>query len=963
MKFQCNVLFFWFLRCSGASRILRPVLLAFLAALVFSGWQPANAQGSRVNVTTYHYDEARRGQNLSETSLGLGSVNSTSFGKLFSYPVDGFTYTQPLYLSGVLIPGRGARNVAYVATEHDSVFAFDADDPNPASGGLLWKRSFINPAAGITTIPTIEVYPNVDFPAVRPEIGITGTPVIDYNSTTGSGTLYVIVKTREVRGLDIHYVQKLHALDVSSGEDVALPEGQLIADTIFNGSGNPYIHDPANPCVQGIGDGSQGGLVCFNALRQFNRPALALRNGGVWTAFASHGDNGPYHGWILGYNAADLNLMAMFNTTPNGGLAGIWEGGGAPAFDSAGNMYVVTGNGTFRTDDDGTRNYGEAIVKLSPIPSPDGILPVLGFFVPYEQAVLNQFDIDQGSGGISLLPDQPGPHPRLLVQTGKRGKIFLLDRDSLGQYRHGTACDQEPILQTCDGVVQFTPNGTVGGGSYGTPAYFNTGSDQLIYYGGNGDTIKAFRYNPATGNLDLPQVSESEQNFGFTGVTPTISASGTDNAILWGLDVNGYGLPQRPTPSPMLLRATNAKTFSMELYSSNQKGARDQMDNAVKFNTPTVANGHVYVGTQATLEVFGLFPDAFASPADPSNLSATAGLPYPASASIILNWTNNATDATGVEIERSFNGIDFTLLTTVGRNQATYTDTGLLSSVKYFYRVRAVNQVGQSDPSNIASATTHIGGPVLQVSDIFDSQVSLSWTSTAPADGRYTLARSADGSTFTLIATLPSGTTTFTDTVASFGTYFYRVTAANSDNSDRADSNIISAKVGPVSVTHEGGFADHSDLTANANDPSRISPINTIFMGNLIRLTDGRNGQGATVFTNSQVGIRRFTTSFTFQARPGTVPMADGLTFIIQSNSPMALGNSGGGMGFEGVPRSVAIKFDLFNHGRGGYSTGLYVNGHSPDAPSSGEANISLVGTDIGLTSGHPFKVDLPLAS
>lgn len=937
--------------------ILRRSRFAILVSFFLLNWQSVTAQDvpGQVNVTQYHYDLTGTGQNLNEATLSPASVNPVNFGKLFSYPVDGFVYAQPLFLTGVFVAGFGARNVVYVATQGDSVYAFDADNPDPATGGgLLWQRTFTNPAAGVTTIPTIEVYPNPNFPDIRPQIGITGTPVIQYDPTTGTGTLFVIVKTKEIRGADIHYVQRLQALNVGSGADALLPGGQLIADTIFNGPGTPYVHDPANPCVPGTGDGSQAGQVCFNAMRELNRPALVLRNGVVWTAYASHGDNGPYHGWVLGYSATDLSLVATFNTTPNGGLGGIWEGAAAPVFDTAGNIYVVTGNGTFRTDPDGTKNLGETVLKLASTPDKNGILPVLSSFTPFEQAALNQGDVDQGSGGILLLPDQAGAHPHLLVQTGKRGKVYLLDRESLGAYRHGVGCDQEPVLETCDNAVQFTPNGTVGGGSYGTSAYFNTGSDQFVFYGGNGDTIKAFQFNPSTGKLDLPPASQSSQNFGFTGVTPTISAFGHNNAILWGLDVNGFGLPQKPTSSPMILHAYDATDLSKELYSSAQVGARDRMGDGVKFNTPTVANAHVYVGTQISLEVFGLFAEAFTLPPAPSSLMAMPGPPFPAPPSIILNWTNNAPNATGVEIERSLNGKDFTLFTTVGRNQTTYTDNAVESSVKYYYRLRAVNQLGESeDPSNIASATTHIGGPALQVSDVFDSQVSLMWNSAAPSDGHYTVARSLDGVIFTTIATVPGTTTQFTDAVSSFGTYFYQVTAFNADGSDSAVSNIASATVGPENIDHSGGFANHADLTANANT-SR-----SLFMGNVLRLTDGQNGEAGTAFTSTQVGIRKFTTSFTFQARPGTVPMADGLTFIIQSNSAMALGNSGGGMGYSGIQRSVAIKFDLFNHGHGGYSTGLYVDGHNPDVPGPGEADINLVGTPIDLTSGHPFKVDL----
>jgi len=921
--------------------------ILILVTSFFLNWQSVRAQDP-VNVTRYHYDLAGTGQNLNEVTLSPSNVNPTQFGKLFSYPVDGFVYAQPLYLSAVNTP-LGVHNVVYVATEHDSVYAFDADNPNSSTGGgQLWKRSFINPMDGVTTIPGAEVL-STD---IVPEIGITSTPVIDYDPTTHAGTLFVVVKTREVRGSNVHYVQKLHALDVGTGADKIEPDGELIGDTIFNGPGNPYIHDPANPCVPGTGDGSAGGQVCFNALRQLNRPGLALVNGTIYIAYASHGDNGPYHGWVLGYNESNLSLVAKYNTTPNGGLGGIWESAGAPVFDADGNMYVATGNGSFHREPDATKNmYGDSVIKLSTA----GGLSVLDFFTPFEQATLNNQDADQGSGGITLLPDQAGPVTHLLVQTGKRGKIFFLNRDNLGQYRMGPGCSDEPILETCDAVNQFTPIGTIGG-SFGTPGFFFNGVDQFIYYGGVGSPVRAFHVNPGTGQLDLPAASQTVATFGFTGVTPTITAAGQAGGILWALNVNGYGIPARPDPSPMILFAYDASNLTTLLYSSGQTGQRDQMGNGVKFNTPTVANGHAYIGTQTTLEVFGLFEEVSEVPGGPTNLTAMPGPAAPAPPSIILNWVNNASSATGVRIERSLDGIVFAPVSTVGRNVATFTDTTVESSTTYFYRVVAVNQLGDSVASNVASARTHIGAPVLQVDDIFNA-VRLTWTETATTGGQYVAARSFDGSPFNDIGTVAVGTTMFTDsTLSAPGMYFYKVTAFNSDG-DNAASNIISATVGQTGVSHGGGFASHGDLTANAN--AVLFMMRPIFQGNIIRLTDAMNGEAGTVFTNTAVGIRRFTTSFTFQARPGTVPMADGMTFIIQGNSPMALGNSGGGMGFQGVLHSVAIKFDLFNHGHGGYSTGQYVDGHNPDTPTSGEVDVNLVGTGIDLTSGHVFRVDL----
>ena len=891
----------------------------FLLAISF-------AAGQGVDVTEFHNDHARTGQNLNETTLAPGNVNPLSFGKLFSYPVDGFVYAQPLYLS--------ANNTVFVATEHDSVYAFDA-----SGHGLLWKRSFIDPAHGITTVPAADVGPNNTTDLV-PEIGITATPAID----ASGGILYVEVKTKEVRADGNHYVHKLHALDVTTGDELINPAGQVVADTLF--SNGQYIHAAANPCVPGTGQDSQAGKVCFNGLRQLVRPGLTLLNGVIYLASASHGDNTPYHGWVLGYDSTTLQLVTTFNTTPNGGLGGIWESGDPPAFDADGSMYVVTGNGSFHKELDPTLTmYGDSIIKLST----GGGLNVVDFFTPFDQASLNSADADQGSGGIMVLPDQPGDHPHLLLQTGKRGKIYLLDRDHLGDYRQGPGCSDEPILETCDNVYQFAPNGTIGA-SFDTPAYFNDSANQYIYYGGVGNTIRAFPLLfDASRNgvvLSAPAAFQTTASFGFPGTTPAVTANGTQNAIVWAINNNGYGIPARPQPSPAILFAFDASNLST-LYSSDLTGKRDELGSAVKFTTPTIADGRVFVGTQNSLEVLGLFDVAGGPPSAPVGLAAMSGPPAPAPPSITLTWTNTATNATGIKIERSADGTNFLQVSTVGRNESSYTDTGVMASFTYFYRVRATNQVGDSDPSNIASARTHIAAPVLRVSDICANNVVLAWTSTA--DGHYDVARSLDGTSFTTIATVAAPTTTYTDSGLSFGTYFYRITAVNTDG-DQTNSNVMSATVGPVTVSHGSGFAGAKDITVNGS---------ANFTGNKLEITTGDFGQAGSAYANTQVGIRKFTTSFVYQAVPGTTPMADGLTFIIQGNSPMSLGASGGGMAFLNVGKSVAIKFDLFNHGHGGWSTGQYVDGHNPDTPQAGEADINLVGTPIDLTSGHPFKVDI----
>src|SRR5215472_8737840 len=391
-------------------------------------------QAGAVQVLTYHNDNARTGQNLSEVNLTLANVNPSQFGKLFSYPVDGYVYTQPLYMPNLPIPGLGIRNVVFVATQHDSVYAFDADGNAP---GQLWTKSFINPPAGITPVPQ----PNVLNADIVPEIGITGTPVID----PASGTLYVVAKTKEVTTSgEPHFVQRLHALDVTNGAE-KFGGPATIGDTIFNPPPEAYVNT-TNISVPGTGLGSEGGQIKFNALRQNQRPGLVLAGNRVYVAWASHGDTPPYHGWVVGFNKTTLAPETMFNLTPNGKNGGIWMSGGAPAVDDSGNMYLSVGNGTFAltpTDTCGewqfvdghsppcNPGYGDSVLRLSTT----GALSVADFFTPFNQAELERNDQDLGSAGVLLLPGQPGGHPHMLVTSGKgAGKVYLIDRDNMGGF-------------------------------------------------------------------------------------------------------------------------------------------------------------------------------------------------------------------------------------------------------------------------------------------------------------------------------------------------------------------------------------------------------------------------------------------------------------------------------------------------------------------------------------------------
>jgi hypothetical protein len=508
-------------------------------------------------VLTYHNDLARTGENLTETSLTPATVNANTFGQQYSYPVDGQIYAQPLYFPGLTLADGSTHNVVFVATEHDSVYAFDAN-----GGGLLWQTSFIDPANGITSVPAVEL----GSVSITPEVGITGTPVID-NSTD---TLYVVAKTKEVRADGIHYVQRLHALDITSGQETG-GGSFTIGDTMFR---NRNENDLSVP---GTGIGSVNGVVTFNARTQLQRTGLVLTGGLVYAAWASAGDKDPYHGWLVGFDAHTLQPVQVFNDSANDAEGGIWMSGGAPAVDANGHMFLVTGNGAFNPDQG---SYGESVLNLSTAGQP----AVQDFFTPHNWDALNQDDIDLGSSGVILLPDQPGPHPHLMVAGGKEGKIYLLDRDNLGQ-----------VHTDFDNVVQILPGSQV---LFDNPAYFDAGAPESrwVYFAAIGRTLQA--YQLTNGLLSAAPTSQSSTAFGYPGATPSISANGTANGIVWVLELRG--------DDPGVLHAYDALNLGNELYNSEQVAARDEFGPGTKFAIPTIADGKVFVGGATNLAIFGL---------------------------------------------------------------------------------------------------------------------------------------------------------------------------------------------------------------------------------------------------------------------------------------------------------------------------------------------------------------------
>jgi hypothetical protein len=506
------------------------------------------------DVTTYHFDVARDGLNAKETILTPANVNSTQFGKIGFYAVDSKVDGEPLYLANVPI-GNQYHNVLYVVTEHDSVYAFDAD-----SGAQIWKTSIIG--SGETT--------SYDHGCnqISPEIGITSTPVID-RGLGPNGTLFTVGMTEDSSG---NYHQRLHALDVVTGAEVSGSPTEVVAS------------------YPGAGDNSKNGSVVFDPAQYAERAALLLLNGTIYTGWTSHCDYRPYTGWIIGYSETSLQQTQVLNVTPNGNEGSIWMTGDGLGADSSGNIYFLDANGTFDTTFDAhgfpaNGDYGNGMIKLST----SGKLAVADYFQTYDTNAESAADADLGSGGELILPDQAdsnGVVHHLIVGAGKNGNIYLADRDNMGKYN--------PASNPQDNNIYQEVRGQLGGQVYSTPAYFNG----TLYYGAVSDSLKAF---PLTNATLTTYSSQSSTTFPYPGTTPGISANGTQNGIVWALESS--------TGSAGVLHAFDATNLANERYNSGQAAnGRDSFGTGNKFITPLIVNGKVYVGTQTGVAVFGLLP-------------------------------------------------------------------------------------------------------------------------------------------------------------------------------------------------------------------------------------------------------------------------------------------------------------------------------------------------------------------
>jgi hypothetical protein len=960
--------------------------------------------GAQVQVTTEHNDSLRTGQNIQETILTPANVSSSNFQKLFAQSVDGAVYAQPLYVPNVNIPGSGVHNVIYVATEHDSVYAFDADSNTGSNSAPLWQTSFINAADGITTVSDSDIN---CFTAVVPEVGITSTPVIDLSTNT----IYVLAETKE-NGSFFH---RLHALDITTGQE------KFGGPATISGS------------VPGTGVGSSGGILTFDPLQHFNRPGLLLTSGGnIFLSWASNCDNPPFHGWVMSYNKSTLHQTGIWSSTPNGDGGGVWmSGAGMAAAD--GSVYFATGNGTFDTNGDAI-DIGDSAIRMQATTSG---LVVGDYFTPYNQQTLEINDRDVASGGPLLLPTQPGPHPKEMIQLGKEGSIYVIDRTAMGHYN---ANDNSQIVQNLTGQV---------GGMFGAPAYWNNN----VYFGTNRHPVEVFSLT--NGILSSTPTSMTPESFTFPGPTPSLSSNGTHNGIMWIVESDSQHSHNE------VLRAYDAFNLATELYNSLQNSDRDNPGALAKFVLPTIANGKAYVGSATQLNVYGLTstPQTAAPTFSPPGGAYTRGQTVAIADSTLFSTIHYTTDGTTPTTSSPVYTAPITVNSTT-TVKALAVASGCLNSIvpAAIFTITtggggALNySAGFTSQGLSLNGSVSLQGTRLRLTDGGMSEDSSVWYSSKvnvqnfTTDFSFQMTNAAgNGMTFTIQnagttalgpggaglgygASSPGGPLGIPNSVAvkfdlydSFGegvnsTGLY--TGGVSPTVPAIDMtpsgvNLHSSDVMNVHMSYDGAtlrmtitdsvtnatfstswpidipgtvgattaYVGFTGATGGATaiqdvlqwtfaSPYAISylqgftPTGLAMNGDAsitnksIRLTDGGPSEMSSAWYSTPVNVQSFDAQFSFLP---TLASGDGMTFTLQNSGLTALGPGGAGLAYgastpggpAGIPTSIAIKFDLYdNFGEGVNSVGLYTNGASPTVPA-----IDLTPSGVNLHSGDAFRV------
>jgi len=857
-----------------------------------------------VPVLTWRYDVTHAGQNTQETALTPSNVNVNSFGKLFTLKVDGLTYAQPLYVPGLTMSDGKVHNVLFVATSHDSVYAFDADSNGGANANPIWQISLLTAAYGAATGETTVPYEDNGSPDVG-ENGVTGTPAID----PSTNTMY-LVATSKLSGT---YYSRLHAIDLSTGAEK------------FNGPTN------ITATVTGTGQGSSGGQITFSPLIQNQRGALNFYNGYVYVSYAAHGDIGNWHGWLFAFNASTLQQSAALCLSPDGFGAGIWESGAGLPIDSdgpngTGRMFLASGNGTFGTSNTPTAELGESIIQFN---LANGLLTPSDIFVEFNAATLNSHDTDLGSGGVLMVPDQGGSYPHELVQVGKEGRILVLNRDNLGGFAGSTATSNTNALQDIMGDLEIPSTVTTDKppGLWNTPSYWNGN----VYLWGNEQWPMMF-------DMDNGVLSKtpSSQATTVTSHFPTpsfsISANGDQAGIAWAVKSDQFN-----TYGPAVLYAWDATNLNNLLYESDTDSTRDHAGPANKFAIPIVTNGKVYVATHGEVDVYGLLTTVE---------TAAAPVITPNGGSFAASQTVTMTSATsGASIYYTLDGSTPTTSSTLYAGSITIsTDTTL----------NAIASASGFDQSAVSSATFTFTNqtPAVTFSPAAGTYNAKQQVTIADTDTSAAIYYTTDGSAPTAASNL------YTGPIA--------VAASETINAIAVDPSLANSNVGAAvyviqaggqEINFGNGFSSTTGLTLNgtsAVDDTRL------------QLTDGGLNEAGSVFTNTPINVQAFTTDFSFQiSSPTPAQIANGFTFTIQNIGPTALGGESSGLGYGGIGKSVAIKFNFYNYeNEGSDSTGIYYNGGAPilptvDISSSGvqiangnnvAAHITYDGTTLTLT-------------
>lgn len=877
---------------STASRCI--LSLVVVAIIIPSPWVFAQTP-TPVIVPTWRYDITHAGQNTNETALTPSNVNVNSFRKLFSVAVDSTVYAQPLYVPGLAMNDGNVHNVLFVATENDSIYAFDADSNTAANASPLWKITLLDAEHGAgsgakaVNSKGTAISNQGD---IGPTIGITGTPVINPNTNT----MYVVGNTEESGA----FYSRLHAINILTGAEQTSPTVQQSPVTI-------------SATVAGTGQGSSGGKLAFNALMANQRPALNYYKGSVYIGYSSHGDIGPWHGWLFAYNATTMQQSAVICLSPNGTGASLWGSGtGFPIDDDAtgGRMFIVTGNGTFDANYPPftqSSELGESIVQVN---LANGGLTPQDAFTSFNAQTLNDHDDDQGSGGILMVPDQQGSTPHVMVQEGKEGRILVLNRDHLGSYASGASSNTN--------ILQDIPKASKG--TWSTAAYWNG----HVYIWGSGDqgtgADSAKMFSMTDGVLSDEPTSVSSVTSQFPGASFSISSNGTADGIAWAVRSDGFN-----TNGPGILYAWDANDLTNILYESDTNASRDSMGTATKFSVPVVTNGKVYAVARDQVDVFGL-----------TNYTPTVAAPSIQPNGGTFYSSQNVTLSTVPSTAQIFYTLD---------NSNPTPQSSLYSDPITVSANTTVNAIATA-PGYVQSST---GSAVFTFPDQ-PPAVTFS-----PAAGTYTTAQNVkllDGDSsasiyYTTDGTPPSSnSTSYTGAIpVSAGTTINAIAVDTSLGTENSNVSTAAYVIQPATaaINFGSGFASTTGLTLNGKATTSNAQL---------LLVNGVKETAGSVFWNKAVGVQAFTTSFTFQLSKA---IADGFTFTIQNDGPKTIGGNSAGLGYAGIKKSVAVKFDLYsNAGEGTDSTGVFTNGALPTVPA-----VNMTSSGVILRSGDTMQATI----